>query len=195
MQPLFFDPAEPICGFTFQQPFATAIIGMPGIDATWGAKSEVSGPKRTENRGYPPPRTRPLPFWLAVHAGATFYPGVAWPDFGMAHGRIPPIWPDCPQFATMPQRVIVGLARVTGAVAYRPASTTLFPFERAEAERRVKADPWAFGPWCWILDPTVVQLAEPLPWPKGALGLWTVPPETLALLTAAREDRALWKTA
>lgn len=109
--PLFFDPSEGITGFTFQQPFATAIIGMPPTTST----PPCDGPKRVENRTWAPPRTRPFPFWIAVHAGVTFYPDVNRETFTRPDGRTPPIWPDCPPFATMPQRAIVGLARVTGA--------------------------------------------------------------------------------
>jgi len=195
-EPLFFDPAEPIAGFTFQQPFATAIIGMPPTEST----PPCDGPKRNENRSWAPPRSRPFPFWIAVHAGATFYPGPTRETFTKRTGYMdckPPLWPDCPTFATMPRRAIVGLARVMHAVPYDEA-TGRERFLHSPAQRAaldlVASDPWAFGPWCWTLDRTVVQLATPIPWPKGALGLWAVPPETLALLRAAREDRALWRT-
>lgn len=42
----------------------------------------------------------------------------------------------------------------------------------------VSSDPWAFGPWCWILESPVL-FPEPVPW-KGQLSLFDIPLEALA---------------
>jgi hypothetical protein len=51
---------------------------------------------------------------------------------------------------------LVGAARLTDCVEYSP--------------RRFARDPWARGPWCWLLE-GAVAFPEPLPW-VGQVGLW-----------------------
>ena len=41
----------------------------------------------------------------------------------------------------------------------------------------LRADPWATGPWCWLID-EVRLLPTPLPC-KGAPGTWSVPPASI----------------
>lgn len=189
------NPLEPIFGFTFQQPYATCVI---------------DGDKRDENRSKPPPaRFFGRAFWIAVHAGATFYPDVDRADFTStsllrtdAQGnRLPPLWPECPDFGTMPTRVVLGAARVVGWT---------------DNVSSIPGRPWAFGPCVWHLDPTVVRLPRPLPLRLGALGLWNLVPTmddkpervseqdwrqridegaaVLAGLRACLTDRTAWRT-
>jgi hypothetical protein len=164
-------PGEPIFGLTMQQPFGSAII---------------DGPKRIENRPWEPPRRlRGRAFWLAMHAGATLYPDVDRADFTeppySTRKAAPALWPACPPFAAMPKRAILGAVRVIG-------------WERLD-EGDDRLGPWAFGPVCWHLDSTVIRLAEPLPYARGALGLWRVEPDALAVLRAARDNPACHRRA
>lgn len=195
---------EPILGLTFQQPYGSAII---------------DGPKRDENRSRPPPpRFQSRAFWIAIHAGATFYDGVTRetftapqefdaPPMGQEFDQLdeeaaPALWPECPDFATLPRRCILGAARVVG--------WTECP------DGWLLDRPWAFGPWVWRLDPTVIRLPQPLPLRLGALGLWRMVPEmsdrpervsvadwtariaegraALDALRAAKNDRSCWRT-
>ena len=163
------DPGEPIFGYTFQQPYGSAI---------------VDGPKRDENRGKPPPlRLKGRAFWIAIHAGATFYDGATEAGFRrprIGHFTSAALWPACPDFATLPTRCILGAARVVGWEEYG----------HLDARR-----PWAFGPWVWCLDRTVIRLPRPLPWQKGALGLWQIDKVALDALRAAKDDPACWRVA
>lgn len=53
--------------------------------------------------------------------------------------------------------------------------------------RLTVTDPWAAGPWCWILtDPR--PLAVPLPW-KGALGLWELSDAKLGHVPVSARSR------
>lgn len=157
------DGREPIFGFTFRQPFATAVM---------------DGPKRIENRPKEPyARLQGRAFWIAIHAGIGWYDGVQYAD-------MLELWPDCPPFEEMPSRVLLGAARVVGW------STHETPAAAQRAHGR-----WAFGPVCWELDPTVVVLPRPLPHPKGALGLWTLPTPALQELRKAKADPGCWRRA
>lgn len=184
------DPGEPIFGYTFQQPYGTAI---------------VDGPKRDENRPKPPPaRLRGRAFWIAVHAGATFYDGATEAGFRrprVGHFTGAALWPACPDFAALPMRCIIGAARVVGWEGCGNLDS-----------RR----PWAFGPWVWCLDRTVIRLPKPIPLRLGALGLWRMVPElddrpervsdadwrtridegrrALAALRIAKDDPSCWRT-
>ncbi len=67
----------------------------------------------------------------------------------------------------MPTRAVVGVARVTGAIrAGDPGAD----------------HPYFFGPWGWLL--TDVVAIAPVPWEKGALGVWRMP-EALRLAVVA----------
>lgn len=126
----------PLFALTVQQPFASAII---------------AGPKRVENRPWAP--TRPLPMWIAIHAGVgSFHLLPA--DFDSWLDRI---WPGR-QGVPLPRGVFLGVARV----------------DRVVRGRDMHQDPWYLGsPKCWILG-AVRALPEPIPC-KGAQGLWRVP--------------------
>ena len=110
----------------------------------WAA-AIVHGDKRVENRTWVPPATltrRGL--WLAIHAGKTYDPDGAESVLGIL-GRLPPRHDACG---------IIGVARYVDAVR---------PEERED-------DPWAVGPWCWILDD--VRVVEPAIQVRGSMGLW-----------------------
>lgn len=146
---------EQLFGLSVRQPFASAII---------------EGPKRLENRGAKPPaRLCGGAFWIAVHAGSALFDGAEEEHFteaplGLSDGCVfetndPPLWPDCPPFASMPRRAVLGAARVIG-------------FDDRH-DWSVNRDPWAAeGEVRWLLDPTVIRLPVPFPWDKGELGLW-----------------------
>lgn len=72
-----------------------------------------------------------------------------WPSGSMIS---PPRFEDAERLVT---GAIVGVIRVVACV----------PVDEIRGR-----DPWALGPWCWILD-RVWRLAEPIP-AVGALGLW-----------------------
>ncbi len=158
-------PSEPLFGFTVLEPFGSAIIEHD---------------KRIENRSKPPPeRLRSRAFWIAIHTGARLYPELDRGDFtstSLFHrdpyndAQHPALWPGCPPFASFRQRVVLGAARVVGAV---PDAT----LSAHQASRAVDRDRWAMrDQWHWLLDPTVVRLPEPFPWAKGELGLWAPKP-------------------
>jgi len=161
---------ELILALTFKQPFGSCIC---------------PGPKRAENRDWSPWRAlQRRPFWIAIHAGAGWYAGVERHDLTLprfafedepAGAGGPPLWAAAPAFADMPPRAFLGAARVVG-VAEVPDDGELCP------------DPWAFGPWAWVLDPAVVVLPTPIPWAGGGRGLWPVPPAVLEELRRARGD-------
>ena len=44
---------------------------------------------------------------------------------------------------------------------------------------RVKGDPWAGGPWCWLLR-NPKPLVKPVPW-RGVLRLFEVPDEAILM--------------
>lgn len=146
-----------IRGLTLWRPWAAAI---------------VHGPKRVENRPWHPPvgyLDRGL--WVALHAGRTWDREGAL--FVAKHWRVEQIdgssvnhverdWP-----WRLAEQGIVGVARVTQALRVE---------DMADGQR----DPWAFGPWCWMLD-SVRALPKPIPC-RGAQGLWSLSPEALAVL-------------
>ena len=114
---------------TLCQPYASAI---------------VHGPKRTENRPWPVPRTVPLPAWIAVHAGTRDWPAEP----------VRALWSACPPRVELSRRAVLGAMRVYDCV-----------------EGTLPDDPWAFGPYCWVIG-AVVALPEPIPILRGHLGLW-----------------------
>ncbi len=76
---------------------------------------------------------------------------------------------------------IVGMAKVVGCVRVEDYEDSLRP-DHVDA-----ALPWACGPWCWQID-DVVRFARPIPC-RGALGLWTVPPQIeIAAVAMIREE-------
>lgn len=115
------------------------------------ADAILHGTKRVENRGWTSPAYGLG--WLWLHAPAAYdRAGAQWMrDRGLHKPEL-----------GAPLGAMIGLVRV---VALRRAD------ERPD-------DPWAFGPWCWVID-RVIALEEPIPC-KGALSLWEVPDDVLA---------------
>lgn len=145
-----------IRGLTLWRPWAAAI---------------VHGPKRVENRPwFPPLSLLDCGLWIAVHAGKRWDPGGArfiaetWQECPAAldHDDEETGWP--PAFVA---QGIVGVARVAGV-------------EGAGGRYGQPTDPWAVGPWCWHLADVRV-LPTPIPC-RGAQGLWTLPPDVLAVI-------------
>ena len=107
--------------------------------------------KRVENRSWKPPP------WLigrrlAIHAGKTWDAGGA--EYIRELGHDLP--PDNP--ADHPAGVVVATARLTEARYTEPAEDP---------------DPWAFGPWLWVLSD--VRAVIPPIEARGQLGVWRVP--------------------
>lgn len=158
-RPILIDEEVTIRGLTLWRPWSGSI---------------VHGPKRIENRGWAPSQQlvdRGL--WIAIHGGSKWDRDGA--EFLTAHWTIAASvvmlagertydilderqWP-----ARAISKGIVGVARVRRAV---PAG-----------DPAVRTDPFAFGPFCWMLE-DVRALPEPIPC-KGAQGLWVLPPEVL----------------
>lgn len=144
-----------IRGLTLWRPWAAAI---------------VHGPKRVENRPWAPPLGLVSHgLWLAIHAGKR------WDAEGARF--IAETWAECPAELDRDEVAsgwppafsaegIIGVARVREV--RRLAEVTPAHYE------------WAFGPWCWLLD-DVRALPKPIPC-RGAQGLWSLPPEVLAVL-------------
>lgn len=131
----------------------------------WSA-SIVHGPKRVENRTWPPPLKMldAGPLWLALHAGRKWKHDDAkwiaqrWPEARrcMAKDAIvsdETVWEDEHR-----AQGIVGLARVARVL---------------RVEDLDAPNPWAFGPWCWELA-DVHALPEPIPL-RGFQGLFRLP--------------------
>lgn len=135
------------------------------------------GPKRVENRGWPPPSTILGAEPIALHAAKNFDHGA--PPFARRLGvEIPHLLALAPREPggvprpVHPEGVIVGVARVTGWVNGAPGQVESFAgMSRARAET-VAASPWFFGPYGWVLE-DVVALPQPVPH-RGAQGLWVV---------------------
>jgi hypothetical protein len=139
-------------GVTLKQPWASAI---------------AYGPKRVENRLWPP--SPDLPFWLAIHAGANKE------DLSLlAESELGQLWSGYPR-APMPHSAIIAVAQVVGAVPEEVAA-------RSPADGVAE---WAMGPWCWLLT-GVVAFGSPVPC-RGSRGLW---PVVGPLLLAVRAEYA-----
>ena len=118
-----------------------------------------------------PQRARLL-WYAAIHAGkrhqdldnASEWP---WPD-----GFVPPHEVDSPTG-------IVGVARLVGALDVRHGRRYLQRADDADRARldALDRDPWWAGPVGWLLDDVVA--IDPVPC-RGAMGLWTVPPDLAA---------------
>lgn len=143
-----------ISALTLLQPFASAI---------------AIGPKRIENR----PWRRMLPrdgLWVGLHAGKAVWPEG---DEGKAElivnswreGR----WPSAPPVADMPRGAMLGVMHIRECVTYDGPRAVLLGIDK---------DPWAFGPWCWVVD-EVRLLPKPEPI-RGMQGLWPVRAPRLA---------------
>lgn len=115
----------------------------------------MRGFKRVENRTWAPvqlrgPEARPL--WVAIHAGSSeSKKGV--PEVARKHPHLADvIWGD------HPRSVVLGVVRVRCAL----------PVAQVD-------DPFAEGPWCWLID-RVVRLPR-MRDATGRQGLWTLPPD------------------
>lgn len=118
----------------------------------------MSGAKRVENRSWPT-TYRGL---LWIHAGASR----KW--LGELRGRRLPDGSPVPAVRLLTFGAVLGHVTLVDCV----------PIRKLEGR-----DPWAFGPWCWLLaDP--VPLVQPYAC-KGALSLWT-PPAGLVVRSATR---------
>jgi hypothetical protein len=112
----------------------------------------VHGTKRVENRSWFTRYRGPL----LIHAGKG----------RQCLGDALDLLADAPPPARLAFGAAVGVAELIGCI---------------RVEDHDPADPWAFGPWCWLLrDPR--PLAEPVPM-RGSLGLFA-PPSALAHLFA-----------
>jgi len=129
---------------TILQPYASAII---------------DGPKRVENRTWRPNLRTPV--WIAVHAG---------------------LRPLRDHFATVKQ--VWRHDRDRGLCDVGPPETLklgallgamrVYDFLLIDKHPGLDMDPWATGPWCWMIDQVVRW--KPIPW-KGRQGLWELPEE------------------
>lgn len=105
--------------------------------------------KRYENRTWPPYDSI-IGERVAIHAAKQFDRGAARAIYE-ACGKL------LPSEQEMPPQVVVGVATIADA----------FLLEAVEP------DPWAHGPWCWLLE-DVIELRHPLPCP-GRQGFWHLP--------------------
>lgn len=112
----------------------------------------ASGQKKIENRTWPTSHRG----GLAIHAGSS------WSDL---RGRSLEIWreviADLPAFETLPFGQIVCVVNVVDCV----------PLEK------VQGQPFAEGPWCWILEDVRV-ISPGITW-RGSQGLFSVPDEVI----------------
>lgn len=115
----------------------------------------IHGPKRIENRSWPTRYRGPL----LIHAGKTRN------RLGDEEDSLP----DLPPYRLLEFGALIGVVELVDCV----------PVEL------VVGEPFAEGPWCWLLrNPRAI---DPMPM-LGKLGLWVVPDEILhapGLLTSA----------
>lgn len=135
----------------------------------------VHGPKRVENRGWPPP-AGVLGTLIAIHAGKRHDVTVFG---GFPESYEPPANEGSPTG-------IVGVARVIGYLDLRKPrrrhAVDMHNFASMEAYVAcLDQDPWWVGPCGWLLD-DVLPLSTPIDYP-GSLGLWRVPPEVVDQIT------------
>lgn len=115
------------------------------------ADAILHGTKRCENRGWTSERFGLG--WIWLHAPEQVdRAGQAWMEQRGLHK---------PSLG-LPTGAIIGLVRV----------------RRMERVDERADDPWAFGPWCWVID-KVIALEEPVPC-KGSLSVWELSASVLA---------------
>lgn len=165
-------------GLTLIQPWCSAI---------------VSGGKRVENRTWAPPPSlmrHGASFWLALHAGKGFDDEcLDW---------MHTLWPNAPYVREeFPFGEILGVARVSRAVKLAnlrnvegagPLAQHSYGGDMPLEVPDEDLGPWAFGPWCWVLE-DVRRLLEPVK-ARGAQGLW--PLERAKLCT--RDEGIVYST-
>lgn len=128
----------------------------------------VRGPKRVENRTWPPPRAL-LGRRIAIHAGLKYDECFS--------GDIN--WEDAPDEDGSPTGV-VGTARLIGALDCRDAHRPPRVIVTKESEttlvrtrlRFLQDDPWWSGPVGWLLGAVTAIDSVPC---RGAQGLWDLP--------------------
>jgi hypothetical protein len=134
-------------------------IGQP-----W-AFAVIRGGKRIENRS----KNTHIRGQLLIHAGAS---KLDVRDTELADGTQVP-FPDgsrCPTENELVFGALIGVVDLVDCVPYE----------------QVRHDPFASGPWCWVLaNPRA--FAEPIPW-KGKLGFFDVPEEAVQEALAATAD-------
>ena len=129
------------------------------VNPIW-AWSIIHGPKRIENRGWRTFHRGPL----AIHAGRSRKTEAEDRAFLEALGVALP--------DDVPAGVILGTVDLTDC---QPFAGPL------------RADPWACGPWCWILE-NPRPFITPIP-ARGQQRLWTCRlPKGLSLTTSTKEN-------
>lgn len=146
--------------WTLQQPYASGIAlgAHPArrLDGRW---------KDVENR----PQRRHLPpegRWYGLHAGKVFAP---WPESDPPWARLlsfvrPVSEPPC--------GVMLGAFHVSRCVHYPDPLLIRLLGADVHDPFRLRANPSAFGPWCYLID-RVVLLPEPMPC-RGMNGTWPI---------------------
>lgn len=159
-----------LLALTVRQPFGSAVIlGAKPIENRDGVFFDV-GPKGR---------------WIALHAAKAWYPSFdpkrstsrradIRNDHADAVDWLDDMWPSRPALDEMPLGSILGMVHVRRVWDFRRSTDLTL------AVRRL--GPWATGPVCIEVD-QAVALPSPIPC-KGALGLWRVPEQHVAALTA-----------
>jgi hypothetical protein len=121
--------------------------------------------KPVENRPWPPPEAF-IGETIAVHAGRK------WDRDGaeFVYRRLGPV----SHRPAARAEGIIGVATIDRVISGQP----LLPGEPIPPTDPLRASPWFFGPYGWVLRDQR-ELATPVPC-KGMLGLWTLPPEVEA---------------
>lgn len=128
------------------------------LDAEW-AWGVLHGPKRVENRLWRTRHRGPL----ALHCGlSTRSRDIARDLFSSIGYRLP---------SELPRGVVLGIVEVVDVVEFAQASVAL------------RADPLAFGPFCWLLDKPR-PLPAPIPF-AGQQRLYSLPPEIVRKINRA----------
>lgn len=128
--------------------------------------------KRVENRTWKPPAAI-IGQRIALHAGKG-YDRLGYEQIRLAFPNLrPPTMGECVSQGLL--GAVVGLVTIAGV----QAAGSTGPL------RDIASDPWASGPWCWLLDdPGPVAPAIPL---SGALGLFRLQPSVIrAILDQAK---------
>lgn len=129
------------------------------------ASAIVFGPKRVENRSWRPPAEL-IGRRLAIHAGKSDALLFDLPLMREVSG----IWPGMPRMLReFPRGRVLGTAKVVGVET---------PADRP-------SDPWASGPYCWVLED--VRPCEPVPM-SGRQRLWSVEPSAAVRILAPQRE-------
>jgi len=125
----------------------------------------AAGHKRVENRTWSTPYRGPL----AIHAGKS----QAWLDEG--HEFLYGLGLAVP--AHLDFGAIVAVAELVDVTLYAK------PKQPTDRPHKLDDDPFAFGPYCWVLD-NVQRLPEPIEY-RGAQSLWELRTDELPDLVPA----------